>query len=208
MERPSHVQRPPGVKTRPQQAERREPQERQRAAKASPNNVTDKYRKPSEAKHSSKPKSVSHISTKDSASVVSTDADHVLRHLRIFSHFVPSGKSPASNNHKVEIHPAILRLALQFSEFRIVGGNARCIATVEALKEVRCLSTSSEYRPHCLVGDTQLLYSSPQFFAPSYYDLHITANIPHPGGAASICGGGQCHSIPQIRDNFTGVYGR
>src|ERR1700733_9563195 len=99
MERPSHVQRPPGVKTRPQQAER---QERQKAAKASPNNVTDKHRKPTEPKPTSKPKSVSHISTKDSASVVSTDADHVLRHLRIFSHFVPSGRSPASSHNKVE----------------------------------------------------------------------------------------------------------
>lgn len=94
---------------------------------------TDKHRRLADMK-TIKPKST--VSSKDSASAISTDAQHILRDLRIFSHFVPPGKFFTSGN-KVEIHPAVSYLALQFSEFRIVGGNARCIATLAALKEVQ-----------------------------------------------------------------------
>jgi translation initiation factor eIF-2B subunit delta len=55
------------------------------------------------------------------------------RGLRIFSHFgLPKPVSLA----KGDIHPVILRLALQFSEFKITGANARCIATLTAFKTV------------------------------------------------------------------------
>lgn len=40
------------------------------------------------------------------------------------------------------MHPAIVRLGLQFSEFIIVGANARCIATLEAFKEVSTIPPS------------------------------------------------------------------
>lgn len=141
-------QRPPGVKPRPQltKAERRELQEKQKAAKIVANAgpavaksasspTSDKPRKSLESKLNARTKSVALSSAKDTASVGSVDTENVLRDLRIFSHFVPSGKSVGTAS-KVEIHPAIVRLALQFSEFKIVGGNARCIATVNALKEV------------------------------------------------------------------------
>ncbi|GAA5852745.1 hypothetical protein JCM8547_002613 [Rhodosporidiobolus lusitaniae] len=42
-----------------------------------------------------------------------------------------SSKSSTSN-----IHPSIIRLALQYSEFKVVGANARCIAMVEAFKDI------------------------------------------------------------------------
>lgn len=35
------------------------------------------------------------------------------------------------------MHPAIAVLALKYAEFKIVGANARCIAMLEAFKEVR-----------------------------------------------------------------------
>ncbi|TCD71367.1 hypothetical protein EIP91_011138 [Steccherinum ochraceum] len=55
------------------------------------------------------------------------------RSLRIFSHFgLPKPVSVA----KGDIHPTILRLALQFSNFKITGANARCIATLIAFKTV------------------------------------------------------------------------
>ncbi|KAF7353017.1 hypothetical protein MVEN_01269300 [Mycena venus] len=56
------------------------------------------------------------------------------RSLRIFSHF-----GLTKHGHggvKGDIHPCIIRLALQFSEFRICGANARCIATLNAFKTV------------------------------------------------------------------------
>ena len=59
------------------------------------------------------------------------------RSLRIFSHFgLPKPVSVV----KGDIHPTILRLALQFSNFKITGANARCIATLSAFKTVRCAS--------------------------------------------------------------------
>lgn len=59
--------------------------------------------------------------------------------LRIFSHF---GQPKPIGHTKGDIHPAIIRLGLLFSEFRICGANARCIATLTAFKKVspnRCL---------------------------------------------------------------------
>ena len=52
--------------------------------------------------------------------------------LRIFSHF---GPKPIGHT-KGDIHPAIIRLGLLFSEFIICGANARCIATLTAFKKV------------------------------------------------------------------------
>ncbi len=64
------------------------------------------------------------------------------RGLRIFSHFgLPKPVSLA----KGDIHPVILRLALQFSDFKITGANARCIATLTAFKTV----SSSFWHAHC-----------------------------------------------------------
>lgn len=62
--------------------------------------------------------------------------------LRIFSHF---GQPKPIGHTKGDIHPAIIRLGLLFSEFRICGANARCIATLTAFKKV---SPS-----HCLLLD-------------------------------------------------------
>ncbi|KII95883.1 hypothetical protein PLICRDRAFT_98953 [Plicaturopsis crispa FD-325 SS-3] len=60
--------------------------------------------------------------------------DNGARGLRIFAHF----GLPKSSAHviKGDIHPAIVRLGLQFSSFRITGANARCIATLTAFKTV------------------------------------------------------------------------
>lgn len=58
--------------------------------------------------------------------------------LSMFLHLDPpkSAKSLNAKIHKEQIHPSILRLALQYADFRIVGANARCIAMLEAFKDV------------------------------------------------------------------------
>ncbi|KAF9222041.1 IF-2B-domain-containing protein [Gyrodon lividus] len=53
--------------------------------------------------------------------------------LRIFSHF-GTPKPPAVT--KGDIHPVIIRLGLQFAEFKITGANARCIAMLTAFKTI------------------------------------------------------------------------
>ncbi|KIM45866.1 hypothetical protein M413DRAFT_16687 [Hebeloma cylindrosporum] len=54
--------------------------------------------------------------------------------LRIFSHF--GQPKPVGHTVKGDIHPAIIRLGLLFSEFKICGANARCIAMLLAFKQV------------------------------------------------------------------------
>lgn len=72
---------------------------------------------------------------KDTASVAGDDLASGSRGLRIFSHFgLPKTVSHVG---KGNVHPAIVRLGLQFSDFKISGANARCIATLTAFKTVR-----------------------------------------------------------------------
>lgn len=56
------------------------------------------------------------------------------RGVRIFSHF---GLQQKSGTSKGLIHPVIVRLGLLFSDFRITGANARCLATLISFKHVR-----------------------------------------------------------------------
>ncbi|KAI9001289.1 eukaryotic translation initiation factor 2B delta subunit [Trametes punicea] len=140
-------------------AERRELQERQRAAKAaktSANGAPGKQGgKPKDqtpvAGGATKQKSTraSEIQAKPAAPAATKAAEKAkasqaafaadataknqARGLLIFSHFgLPKPVSAA----KGDIHPAIVRLALQFSTFKITGANARCIATLTAFKTV------------------------------------------------------------------------
>ncbi|KAI6004039.1 eukaryotic translation initiation factor 2B delta subunit [Pisolithus albus] len=146
-----------GAKSQKQmsKAERRELQERQRAAKAAakasvpstpaaksnttPTGVTAKGAAPSPASAAKKSgktadgklakgeqEDTSHLHTH-------AQVDDTTRGLRIFSHFgLP--KSPSVT--KGDVHPAIIRVGLQFSDFKITGADARCIAMLTAFKAV------------------------------------------------------------------------
>ncbi|KAG1865000.1 hypothetical protein DFJ58DRAFT_699398 [Suillus subalutaceus] len=113
-------------------AERREQQERQRAAKAATKAAgpqpSGSNQNSAQAKKGGKgPDGKPTKETKE------TTSDDSARGLRIFSHFgLPKPPGPS----KGDIHPAIIRLGLQFSEFKIAGANARCIATLTAFKTV------------------------------------------------------------------------
>jgi translation initiation factor eIF-2B subunit delta len=83
--------------------------------------------------------------------------DETPRGLRIFSHF-GTPKPPAVT--KGDIHPVIIRLGLQFAEFKITGANARCIAMLTAFKTVSvCLG------PLARSGGSWPMFSSPVFIA-------------------------------------------
>jgi translation initiation factor eIF-2B subunit delta len=139
MPEPSSSQ--PAPKPVPTKAERRELQERQRAAKlaqkqsnqptpgtSSSKTPSQTQKKPETSKPGHKPRASS-VSTKD-VPVVSK----VPRGLQIFSHFIQP--KPVGQGVKGDIHPVIARLSLQFSEFKICGSNARCIAVLTAFKTV------------------------------------------------------------------------
>lgn len=130
-----------------QSRQRRAIQEQQRAAKLAAKNASNP---PGGATQKSGPKAPAAPPTpkkggasagkpiKDPKDTGSLAGDELLgrsRGLRIFSHF----GLPKTVSHVVkgDIHPAIVRLGLQFSEFKISGANARCIATLTAFKTVR-----------------------------------------------------------------------
>jgi len=141
-------------------AERRELQERQRAAKllqqqtagptstaggsAPPPSKSKPFSAPSQKKTSAEASGGTKASIQRDANISSAgldDGNGVPRGLRIFTHFgLPR---PVGHAVKGDIHPAIIRLGLLFSEFRICGANARCIATLTAFKNVCRLSSAT-----------------------------------------------------------------
>lgn len=143
----SGSQQPPISKAE-QSRQRRAIQEQQRAAKAQAQTAA-KVTGGALAKPGTKsgaapqtpkkggPAGASKQPTKDTAGTAGDDGLDKSRGLRIFSHF----GLPKSATHVVkgDIHPAIVRLALQFSEFKISGANARCIASLTAFKTVRSI---------------------------------------------------------------------
>ncbi|KAJ7667719.1 eukaryotic translation initiation factor 2B delta subunit [Mycena polygramma] len=125
-------------------AERRELQEKQRAAKIAqkqqpqtgdPASKPKSKPKPAPAQtaQSSGPDAFKSHSKDTPASMDVETVSSKSRSLRIFSHFGLPKHGPGQ---KGDIHPCIVRLSLQFSEFRICGSNARCIATLTAFKTV------------------------------------------------------------------------
>ncbi|KAH0840110.1 hypothetical protein J3R83DRAFT_1084 [Lanmaoa asiatica] len=160
MSSPSHpipsASTPPKSQKQMTKAERREQQEAQRAAKAAAKGavVQPASSKPTPShKHSA---SVSGKGTTTPSTAPpnksgkdpttkpgkgeprdtlhpSAQPDETPRGLRIFSHF-GAPKPPAIT--KGDIHPAVIRLGLQFAEFKITGANARCIAMLSAFKTV------------------------------------------------------------------------
>ena len=133
---------------KPTKAERRELQEKQRAAKAAKQAATPGQKpattstpkkaiaktpeippKPTPAKPPKEKKDTATLGIMDDREQQKS------RGLRIFSHF-GEPKHVSSSAVKGNIHPAIIRLGLLFSEFTIAGANARCIATLTAFKTV------------------------------------------------------------------------
>ncbi|KAI9574490.1 IF-2B-domain-containing protein [Boletus coccyginus] len=154
MSSPSH-HTPPKSQKQMTKAERREQQEAQRAAKAAAKAATPQ---PASSKPGPSHKQNASISGKGTtppsagpkksgkepatkpgkgepkdASHPSAQLDETPRGLHIFSHF-GTPKPPAIS--KGDIHPAVIRLGLQFTEFKITGANARCIAMLSAFKTV------------------------------------------------------------------------
>lgn len=141
-------------------------------------------------------------SSRDMAAAGATDAPSVPHGLRIFSHF----GQPKVVGHVVkgDIHPEIVRLGLLFSEFKISGANARCIATLSAFKKV----PSNHYmgivlrrtNPFVVVGHSRLHDTSTEYpFAPSY-DPPVTPDQPFSRRSTNVCNNGKCDPRTQARD--------
>jgi translation initiation factor eIF-2B subunit delta len=142
---PQAASKPPKPTTK---AERRELQEKQRAAKAAAAATAGPSTKAAKAPPSTSTlavpaKKAPPAKDRDAGSLHGSEAPEAVgpaksRGIRIFSHFgIPK---PVTHSIKGDVHPAVIRLALLFSSFRICGANARCIATLTAFKNVRCLS--------------------------------------------------------------------
>lgn len=161
---------PPKSQKQMTKAERREQQERQRAAKAATkaagpqpsgsNQNSAQVKKgapPAASTSASVKKGGKGPDGKPTKDTKETTSDDSARGLRIFSHFgLPKPPGPS----KGDIHPAIIRLGLQFSEFKIVGANARCIATLTAFKTVHYDRPGLPNIADVYQGDTRLCHSS------------------------------------------------
>ncbi|KAH9999370.1 hypothetical protein BJV77DRAFT_939808, partial [Russula vinacea] len=124
-------------------AERRELQERQRAAKAAQTGSSTVKQQRSEGPVQGKsslstgPSGPPNKSTKESKPTAAAAAEEAAgrsRGLRIFSHFAL--QKSVGHVAKGDVHPAIVRLGLMFAEFKICGANARSIATLSIFKRV------------------------------------------------------------------------
>jgi len=114
--------------------------------------------------------------------------------LRIFSHF--GQPKPAGHTVKGDIHPAIIRLGLLFSEFKICGANARCIAMLLAFKQVRlfCFCIFEPILRLFLSGDPGLYHTLAQCHLPPPYDPPFSPNYPPCLSTTYVNHNGQCHS--------------
>jgi len=121
-------------------AERRAKQEAQRAAKFAKTNA--KADQPSKAVESKSNSPKEKTAVKESSKPIESAFQNppakiaiekeVLHKMKLFSHLPQFKKFDIDEN----IHPAILEVGYQYNKGIISGSNARCIALLEALKEV------------------------------------------------------------------------
>lgn len=121
-------------------AERRAKQEAQRAAKAEkqqqPKPMTEEMNKTGKTIKVEKPKAKEE---KKAAAVEKVSKSSVQSRIKLFSHLhqeKQSSKIVHQLLHNVDMHPAIVRLGAQYAARVVAGSNARCIALLQALKEV------------------------------------------------------------------------
>ena len=206
-----------------QSRQRRAIQEQQRAAKAAgkaagkatgnsppaPNSNQNRPRSGSKAAPnttSKKEKGGQHFGKlakdKDIASVAGDDLASSSRGLRIFSHFgLPKTVSHIA---KGNVHPAIVRLGLQFSDFKISGANARCIATLTAFKAVRQTWNITTFQSLTFIylGNTRLCHTSRQYALPGSNDSPVPSNNTSGHCSPYVRHNGECHSTIEIGDQW------
>jgi translation initiation factor eIF-2B subunit delta len=196
-------------------AERRELQEKQRAAKALQKQQQQQggggggqqQKQKAEAKASPKPPAMKSPAPKSqtsggrprsesSAAAAAQDAalDSTRRGLRIFTHFgLP--KLPGGAHHikgSDIIHPAVLRLGLMFSEFKICGANARCIATLTAFKTVSLSQRPVYVKVHACSGYSRLHYPSEYYPLKTFDDVSVTSDFTSRCCTSHVSHDGQC----------------
>lgn len=87
------------------------------------------------------------------------------------------GGATAAGPHGV-VHPAVVRLAQMYAEFKVVGANARCIAMLEAFKEVsRLCCPLGEVDPDVWTGDTLVHAAGQHFVVSTPSDAPIAADL-------------------------------
>lgn len=189
-------------------AERREQQEAQRAAKAAAKSAAQpaashKRNASASGKGTAPPAGTPKKSGKESTTKPgkgepkealhpSAQPDETPRGLRIFSHF-GAPKPPIIT--KGDIHPAVIRLGLQFAEFKVTGANARCIAMLSAFKTVRLfilvvLPLSLTHRSQ---GHPRLRDASEQYPFSSSHDASLPPDHTPCISETNVSLDGQCN---------------
>ena len=109
--------------------------------------ATQKEQKTSQATKEKKPESFIQQSNEEGKKKTPQKTDKVVHHhsvekkiskqVALFSHLPQHDKeASALKVSKENIHPAIIRLALMYSENLLIGANSRCISMLEAFKQI------------------------------------------------------------------------
>lgn len=123
-------------------AERRAIQEAQRASKVKAleekNNVKPSKKSPSDkaAKKSQDTKSSPPSATAQKSANSSAPKASALHKVKLFKHLY-SDKCNLNINVNQKLHPAIIKVGLQYANDSVVGSNARCYAFINAMNIVR-----------------------------------------------------------------------
>ncbi|KAL1123641.1 hypothetical protein AAG570_002717 [Ranatra chinensis] len=117
-------------------AERRAKQEAQRAAKAAEKQPKT-AKKDESAKENKKPLSSTNTGRKEGAVLVAKEkkSDPAMNSLRLFSHLHYKTK-PTVMLATSNIHPAIVELGVKYASRVVFGSNARCVALLQAVKQL------------------------------------------------------------------------
>ncbi|ORX87086.1 IF-2B-domain-containing protein [Basidiobolus meristosporus CBS 931.73] len=119
-------------------AERRALQEKQRAEKEAMKANSAQQKAKGGSANAAKPtptKPMVNATPQPKTKSINSKEDKKPKQLGLFAHLEES-KGPSGVTAPKELHPAIMSLGLQFSEFQISGSNARALATLNAFKKV------------------------------------------------------------------------
>lgn len=78
---------------------------------------------------------------------VSLNSTELFAHLQQFKHV--SVSDVLSHKDMAHLHPAILQLGLKYADVSITGGNARCVAMLNAMSQVRAAGAGGIAPPCC-----------------------------------------------------------
>lgn len=122
------------------------------------------------------------------------------KHVALFGHLYGNPRRTTIAGAGKDVHPAVLALGLQMSNYVICGSNARCVATLLVFKRVGVFRERLCFMPNLCIG-YRIIYNTASEFvtAPLDYPPFFPDRLPCLVSTA-LCIYGQCYSMAQTRN--------